>query len=316
MSNQHWRLPKKQYERQGQFDVFPSHKGGHTTTYNGYVYELSPGHPLANSWGFVAQHRLVAETMIGRPLRKGEVVHHHDECRTNNRPENLAVMTMNEHRRHHARIVGEMSRAHLTEEMVRKALEGRSLKNAAKLLHVDTQTIRNRFHHLWLPRQRTSPTKIDDPRDIERVLAAATDQSIGLRELASELSMSASTICRICARNGVPWRRKSASTGRKRKLYSRATPNKLRTIRNAAQDPTVTLSDVAAATRLSPTYILRLADRHGIEWKRRLQKNRQQPSLTTSEADALRLELGLPPVDPRPPKRSRGRPASTTDGSA
>jgi hypothetical protein len=63
------------------FDVVPSYKGGHTTIHGGYVFELCPHHPLANVWGFVAQHRLVGEDLIGRPLvrskdpqsRKGEV---------------------------------------------------------------------------------------------------------------------------------------------------------------------------------------------------------------------------------------------------
>lgn len=37
------------------------------------------------------EHRAVAEKMLGRPLRKGEVVHHIDENKRNNKPENLMV---------------------------------------------------------------------------------------------------------------------------------------------------------------------------------------------------------------------------------
>ena len=36
-------------------------------------------------------HRVVAELMLGRPLKPGEVVHHIDRDRRNNRPENLMV---------------------------------------------------------------------------------------------------------------------------------------------------------------------------------------------------------------------------------
>ena len=36
-------------------------------------------------------HRIVAEQKIGRPLRKGEVVHHIDGNKHNNEPENLMV---------------------------------------------------------------------------------------------------------------------------------------------------------------------------------------------------------------------------------
>jgi hypothetical protein len=36
-------------------------------------------------------HRVVAELMLGRPLRPGEVVHHIDGNKRNNVPENLMV---------------------------------------------------------------------------------------------------------------------------------------------------------------------------------------------------------------------------------
>ena len=46
------------------------------------------------------EHRVVAEQSIGRPLRKGEVVHHLNHDRTDNRPENLVVCrTAGEHLR-------------------------------------------------------------------------------------------------------------------------------------------------------------------------------------------------------------------------
>ena len=38
-------------------------------------------------------HRIVAEQMLGRPLRPGEVVHHIDEDKRNNSPENLMVFS-------------------------------------------------------------------------------------------------------------------------------------------------------------------------------------------------------------------------------
>ena len=39
------------------------------------------------------EHRVVAEKMLGRPLRKGEIVHHQDHNKHNNDPSNLEVMT-------------------------------------------------------------------------------------------------------------------------------------------------------------------------------------------------------------------------------
>lgn len=49
----------------------------------------------------VDNHRLVAEAMIGRKLRRGEVVHHKNGDTTDDRPENLEVMTRREHSRLH-----------------------------------------------------------------------------------------------------------------------------------------------------------------------------------------------------------------------
>ena len=39
----------------------------------------------------VHEHRIVAEKMLGRPLKKGEVVHHIDGDKRNNSPDNLMV---------------------------------------------------------------------------------------------------------------------------------------------------------------------------------------------------------------------------------
>lgn len=48
-------------------------------------------------------HRVVAERMLGRPLRPGEVVHHIDGNKRNNDPENLMVFpSQKEHAAWHA----------------------------------------------------------------------------------------------------------------------------------------------------------------------------------------------------------------------
>lgn len=47
-------------------------------------------------------HRVVVEKTLGRKLDAGEVVHHINGVRDDNRPENLEVMTRGEHARLHA----------------------------------------------------------------------------------------------------------------------------------------------------------------------------------------------------------------------
>lgn len=79
----------------------PNFRGGRRVTSNGYIELLDRAHPRARANGYVYEHIVVAERTLGRPLAADEVVHHRNEDRADNHPENLDVMTRAEHTAHH-----------------------------------------------------------------------------------------------------------------------------------------------------------------------------------------------------------------------
>lgn len=74
-----------------------------TCTSGGYMYcRTDPVHPKANAKGLYPLHRVVMENKLGRLLENNEVVHHKNEDKVNNNPENLEIINRSDHSRHHS----------------------------------------------------------------------------------------------------------------------------------------------------------------------------------------------------------------------
>lgn len=70
-------------------------QGGYAVDDEGYILEKRPDHPQATAAGYVRQHRLVVEKMLGRYLTPQEVVDHKNRDTSDNDPGNLELYASN-----------------------------------------------------------------------------------------------------------------------------------------------------------------------------------------------------------------------------
>jgi hypothetical protein len=83
----------------------PCHwKGGRIKNTQGYILIYSPNHPRKDSRGYVREHILIMEKMIGRYLQGKEMIHHINGVKSDNSPDNLYLCQNSaEHMRLHSK---------------------------------------------------------------------------------------------------------------------------------------------------------------------------------------------------------------------
>ena len=127
---------------------------------HGYMMIYQPDYPSAKAQsGYVSRARLVAEIMIGRPLRPGEIVHHKNRIRYDDRPENLEV---------------------LPSQSVHIALHNRDIRRGRKLTESQVREIKILLAQPPTPRirRRHRVNITGRPRDPLSILSIATQYHV------------------------------------------------------------------------------------------------------------------------------------------
>ena len=82
-------------------------KGGRHKQGDGYVIIwIAPGnsfYPMANKKHYIPEHRLVMAKSLGRLLQSGEIVHHKNGIRDDNRLDNLELTAKGKHIKEHSK---------------------------------------------------------------------------------------------------------------------------------------------------------------------------------------------------------------------
>ena len=166
-------------------------KGGRVVR-DGYVYLKMPEHHLALQNGYVAEHRVIAEAKTGHPLASDEHVHHISGIRDDNRPENLEVMTVGDHRRlHDAKDGNPRYRKDIdTDQLLTMWRSGKGPKEIATTLRIPLTTVCRR---LAVERRSSHPKR--HALDLDE-LKRLRDEGLSYAAIAERIGVSTMSVFR------------------------------------------------------------------------------------------------------------------------
>ncbi len=82
--------------------AMPERRGSRHPQWKGGTYVASDGYRVKMHEGkYEREHRIVASKMLGRKLKRSEIVHHKDGDRLNSKSRNLHICTQSDHQRAH-----------------------------------------------------------------------------------------------------------------------------------------------------------------------------------------------------------------------
>lgn len=126
-----------------------TNQGSRGLTNRGYVWiRLPPEDPMTvmnEATGHVVEHRLVMARHLGRPLLSTEVVHHRNHNLTDNRLQNLRLMTQSEHAKLHRR---ELKRRKVEQQLqaLRIPLTRANIKRMSALMSAISAKVSKNVH--------------------------------------------------------------------------------------------------------------------------------------------------------------------------